>query len=90
MNDHVKDRVIEIPTGRRGEDGILELKPFIQTVVSLSIARVGERVPPLLLTRAQAVALRDALDELIPDMKEDASPDVETYVEGLERRRPAA
>jgi hypothetical protein len=86
----MNDRVIEIPTGRRGADGVLELKPFTQTVVSLSIARVGERVPPLLLTRAQATALRDALDELIPDMQEDASPEVRTYVEGVERRRPAA
>lgn len=86
----MNERTIEVPTGRRGADGVIELKPFTQTVISLLIARVGERVPPLMLTRAQAVALRDALDELIPDLKEDASPEVRTYVEGVERRRPAA
>lgn len=58
----MNDRTIEVPTGHRGEDGVLELRPFTQAVISLSIARVGERVLPLMLTRAQAVALRDALD----------------------------
>ena len=86
----MNDRTIEVPTGRRGEDGVLELRPFTEDVISLSIARVGERVPPLMLTRAQAAALRDALDELIPDMQEAASPEAETYVEGVERRRAAA
>lgn len=86
----MNDRTIEVPTGRGGEDGVLELRPFTQAVISLSIARVGERVPPLMLTRAQAVALRDALDELLPDMQEDASPEAETYVERAGRRRAAA
>lgn len=86
----MNDRIVEIPTGRRGADGVLELKLFTQTVISLSIARVGERVPPLALSKAQAAALRDALDELIRDMEEEASPEADTYIEGVERRRDAA
>jgi hypothetical protein len=84
------DRVIEIPTGRRGGDGVLEIKPFTMNVISITVARTGERTPPLLLTRAQAIGLRDALNEIIPELEEDSSSEKETYVKGVERRWPAA
>jgi hypothetical protein len=86
----MNERVIEVPTGRRGADGVLEIKQFTSNVISVTIARVGERTPPLLLTRAQAVGLRDALDEIIPELEKENSPEKETYVEGVERRRSAA
>jgi hypothetical protein len=81
---------IDVPTGRRAGDGILQLQQFTAETISLTITHTNERVPALLLTKAQAVALRDALDGLIPGLEEKASPEMGTYVEGLERRRHAA
>lgn len=86
----MNDRVIEVPTGRRGHDGVLEIKTFTSNVISVTISRTGERVPPLLLTKAQAIGLRDALNEIIPELEEDSSTEKETYVQGVERRREAA
>ena len=83
-------RIIDVPTGRRGGDGVLQLQQFTQEVIAVTVTRTGERVPPLLLTKAQATALRDALQELIPALVDGTSPEVGTYVEGVERRRRAA
>ena len=55
----------------------------------MTISRLGERIPTSLLTKSQAIALRDALDELIPNL-EVGSAEEQTYVEGVERRRRAA
>lgn len=82
----MSDHVIAIPTGSRGDDGVLEIKPFTKNIISVTIARTGERIPPLLLTRAQVVGLRDALDQIIPELEEDNSPEEETYVEDVGRR----
>jgi hypothetical protein len=68
----------------------LQLQQFTPDVIAVSVSRTGERVPPLLLTKAQAAALRDALQELMRDLADDAGPDRGTYVEGVDRRRPAA
>ena len=81
---------IDIPTGRREGDGTLQLQQFTTETISLTITRTNERVPTLLLTKAQAVALRDALDGLIPGLEENTSPETGTYVKGLERRSHAA
>ena len=83
-------RTIDVPTGRRNGDGVLQLQQFTPDVIAVTVSRTGERVPPLLLTKAQAVALRDALQELIPDLADGAGPEQGTYVEGVEQRRRAA
>ena len=82
-------RIIDVPTGRRGADGILRLQQFTPTMIAMTISRLGERIPTSLLTKSQAIALRDALDELIPNL-EVGSAEEQTYVEGVERRRRAA
>lgn len=83
-------RTIDVPTGRRGGDGVLQLQQFTPEIIAVTVSRTGERVPPLLLTKAQAVALRDALEELIPALADADVPEEGAYVGGVERRHRAA
>ncbi len=61
--------VIEVQTGSHGEDGILELSLFTSDIITVAMKRSTERTHTLLLNKAEAIALRDALDVLIPRLE---------------------
>ena len=61
--------VIEVQTGSHGEDGILELSLFTADMITIAMKRSTERTHTLLLNKAEALALRDALDVLIPQLE---------------------
>ena len=66
----VSEHEVRIATGRRADDGRVRLSLFADHLLALSIEGHGERIPTLLLTVAQARALKEALFELIPLMEE--------------------
>ena len=59
------ERELTVAAGRRAGDGQLRLSVFAEDVLAVALEGHGERAPTVLLSRAQAVRLRDALDELI-------------------------
>ena len=85
----VSEHEVRIATGRRADDGRVRLSLFADQLLALSIEGHGERIPTLLLTLAQARALKEALSELIPLAEETGAqqqrPKVEAW-QGAERR----
>lgn len=78
---------IDIATGRRSADGHVRISVFADGLLALMVEGMGERVPTLLLTTAQAQKLQQALAELIPIAEHDVnegSSDVEW--DGNDRR----
>ena len=65
----MESEVIEVPTGPRGADGILELSLFTSDMITMAMKRSTERTHTLLLNKEEAIALRDALDVLIPQLE---------------------
>lgn len=61
----MREREVRVAAGRRVGDGGLRLSVFAEDSLAVAVEGQGERAPTLLLSRAQAVRLRDALDELI-------------------------
>lgn len=82
-----RDEAVEIATGRRASDGRARLYIFTGDLLALTIEGHGERAPTVLLTSAQAEALRDALARLISRMGERAGAErgAEKW-SGVERR----
>ncbi len=89
----VTQHEIEILTGRRAQDGRVRVSSFASDMLALALEGHGERAPTLLLTIGQARKLRDALDELIPLLKESvptespAPPPPAALWQGTDRRR---
>ena len=69
----MKERVIEVPVGLHAEDGI-EMELFTRQLLALRIMGQSERVRTSLLTREQAVRLRDALDVMIDALSPSGAP----------------
>lgn len=86
MNNRV---MIEVPVGRRGRDGILQLELYTKQLLAIKLKGYAERTATPLLTREQALRLRAALDELIPEL-EPESGEEETHLKVLETRPEAA
>ena len=63
------ERVIEIPTGTHGEGGGLQLTSFTPHLITLSLTRHKERSHVIVLNTAEAIALRDALNEFISELE---------------------
>ena len=85
MSSHVK----EVPTGRSGRDGVLQLEIYTRQLLAIKLKGRAERTVTPLLTRDQAVALRAALDELIPELEPETT-EKESRMEVVETRREAA
>ena len=85
----MNNRVIEVRTGRRGRDGILQLELYTRQLLAIKLKGYAERTATPLLNRDQAVALRAALDELIPELEPETSEE-QPRIEILETRREAA
>ncbi|MCA1616718.1 MAG: hypothetical protein LC800_22025 [Acidobacteria bacterium] len=83
------EREVRVAAGRRAGDGELRLSVFAEDLLAVAVEGHGERAPTLLLSRAQAVRLRDALDELIGALGEGPaeSPDLAGAWRGGERRQ---
>ena len=90
MKKVMKNRVIEVATGRSGREGILQLELYTRQLLSIKLKGYVERTPTPLLTRDQAVALRDALDELIPELEPESQTEKEPYIKVIETNREAA
>jgi hypothetical protein len=56
---------MRVAAGRRAGDGGLRLSVFAEDTLAVALEGGGERAATLLMSRAQAARLRDALDELI-------------------------
>lgn len=86
----VSEHEVRIATGRRADDGRVRLSLFADQLLALSIEGHGERIPTLLLTLAQARALKEALSELIPLVEEMGTPEQQSPLagewQGAERR----
>ena len=67
-----KERVITIPVGPHGHDGV-EIEIFTRQLIAMRLKVEAERARTSLLTKEQATRLRDALDELIREL-ESAAP----------------
>jgi hypothetical protein len=83
------DRESEIMTGRRAGDGRVRLSVFANDLLALTVEGRGERAPTLLLTREQAIALRDALGELSRVIAAGDAGQAGAVWRGDERRRRA-
>lgn len=82
------EREVTVAAGRRAGDGVLRLSVFAEDVLAVALEGHAERAPTLLLSRAQAVRLRDALDELVKALgEESAASDLAGAWRGNERRR---
>ncbi|MGB7925253.1 MAG: hypothetical protein WCF57_18590 [Pyrinomonadaceae bacterium] len=86
MNNRV---TIEIPTGRRGRDGILQLELYTKQLLAIKLKGYGERTITPLLTIDQAMRLREALDELIPELEPESGEEA-PCLKVLETRPEAA
>lgn len=84
MNNHV----IEVRTGRSGRDGVLQLELYTRHLLAMKLKGYSERTATPLLTREQAIELRAALDELIPELESD-SPEQEPRLEVVKRPEAA-
>lgn len=85
----MNNRVIEVATGRRGRDGVLQLELYTKQLLAIKLKGYAERTTTPLLTRDQALRLRAALDELIPEL-EPESGEEERRLTVLETRPEAA
>lgn len=85
----MNNRVIEVATGRRGRDGVLQLELYTKQLLAIKLKGYAERTTTPLLTRDQAQRLRAALDELIPEL-EPESAEEERPMKVLETRPEAA
>ena len=85
----MNNRVIEVAIGRRGRDGILQLELYTKQLLAIKLKGYAERTTTPLLTRDQAIRLRAALDELIPEL-EPESGEEERLIKVLETRPEAA
>jgi hypothetical protein len=85
----MNNRVIEVATGRRGRDGVLQLELYTKQLLAIKLKGYAERTTTPLLTRDQALRLRAALDELIPEL-EPESGEEERHLTVLETRPEAA
>jgi hypothetical protein len=84
MNNHV----IEVRTGRSGRDGVLQLELYTSHLLAMKLKGYSERTATPLLTKEQAIELRAALDELIPELESD-SPEQEPRLEVVKRPEAA-
>jgi hypothetical protein len=84
MNTHV----IEVRTGRSGRDGVLQLELYTRYLLALKLKGYSDRTATPLLTKEQAIELRAALDELIPELESD-SPEQEPRLEVVKRPEAA-
>ena len=83
------DHEVKIAAGRRADDGRLRVFIFADGMLGLATEGLGERVPTMLLTLAQAKRLQDALSELIPLAEASSSEEEAARLEdwqGAERR----
>ncbi len=85
----MSNRVIEVRTGRGGRDKILQLELYTRQLLAIKLKGYAERTPAPLLSRDQAIALRAALDELIPELEPEVI-EKESCMEVLESRQEAA
>jgi hypothetical protein len=85
----MKSHVREVPTGRCGRDAVLQLEIYTRQLLAIKLKGYAERTATPLLTRDQAMALRAALDELIPEL-EPETVEKESCMEVIETRREAA
>lgn len=67
------ERFIEVKTGRCGQDKTLQLELYTRGLLAIKLKGCAERTTTPLLTKAQAIALRAALDELIPELEDEQS-----------------
>jgi len=83
------EREVRVAAGRREGDGGLRLSVFAEDTLAVALEGHGERAATLLLSRVQAVRLRDALDELIGALDEESAgtADLAGVWRGLERRQ---
>ncbi|MFL6228216.1 MAG: hypothetical protein ACJ741_05520 [Pyrinomonadaceae bacterium] len=81
------ERESEIMTGRRAGDGRVRLSVFATDLLALTVEGRGERAPTVLLTREQALALRDALGELSQLLTASASGETNAWRGGERRHR---
>lgn len=83
------ERELRVAAGRRAGDGGLRLSVFAEDTLAVALEGHGERAATLLMSRAQAARLRDALDDLIKVLDEEsaASADSSGAWRGGERRR---
>jgi hypothetical protein len=86
----MKNRVIEVATGRDRREGILQLELYTRQLLAIKLKGYVERTPTPLLTRDQAVALRAALDELIPELESEPQAEQEPYLKVVETKKEAA
>ena len=86
----MNNRVREVATGRRGRGGILQLEIYTRHLLAIKLKGYAERTPAPLLTREQAMALRAALDELIPQLESESSVEKEPYIKVIEPKQEAA
>jgi hypothetical protein len=84
----MSNRVREVATGR-GRGKILQLEIYTRDLLAIKLKGGGERTATPLLTKEQAIALRAALDELIPEI-ESATAEKEPYIKVVETKREAA
>ena len=82
------EREVTVAAGRREGDGLLRLSVFAEDALAVALEGHSERAPTLLLSREQAVRLRDALDELIGALGDGPAADgLAGAWRGDERRR---
>ena len=87
------ERELRVAAGRREGDGGLRLSVFAADTLAVAVEGHGERAATLLLSRSQAVCLRDALDELIGALDEESAEAADlagAWGGGERRRRPPA
>lgn len=61
-----RDKEIRLRVGRGTQRGDVSLSAFLPESLTLSVSYKGERAATVVLTREQALRLRQALDELAP------------------------
>ena len=86
----MNNRVREVATGRRGQGGTLQLELYTRHLLAIKLKGYPERTATPLLDREQAIALRAALDELIPDLESDSPAEKEPYIKVVEAEQEAA
>lgn len=73
----MKEGKMEVQIGLHGE-GSVEMEIFTRQLLAVRIKGQSERARTSLLTREQAVRLRDALDELIAELSPTTPAESET------------
>lgn len=86
MKERMKEQKVEVQIGLRGE-GSVEMEIFTRQLLALRIkGESSERARTSLLTREQAVCLREALEGLIAEL----SPTASAEPDAGEAARPRA